>query len=157
MPLAVSREPVRRGAQLRPMTSSSGLPLADASARLRGVPGFPGRPGRPPKRPRPESSGPVGHVERHVRRPTADEVCEKSNPTGVRPQDGVTSGPKPGSEPRLVSVKIAADYLAVSPWTVRDLIASGTLPRVSLPGVRRVLVAMIDIEQLIVRSRTRVT
>jgi len=75
----------------------------------------------------------------------------------VRPQDGVTSGPRAGSESRLVSVKIAADYLGVSPWTVRDLITTGALPRVSLPGVRRVLITTADIERLIARSRDVVT
>lgn len=136
------------------MTSPVALPLAGASERLRGVPGFPRRPGRPRKQPRQALAEPVRHVGRHVPLPTRREVCETSSTDGARPQDGVTSGPRAGAEPRLMNVKTAAEHLGVSPWTVRGLIAAGELPRVNLPGVRRVLVTMADIERLIARSRT---
>lgn len=57
------------------------------------------------------------------------------------------------SGPRLVDVAAAARQLGVSVWTVRDLIERGALPRVELPGVRRVLVDVRDVERLIVAGR----
>jgi hypothetical protein len=56
---------------------------------------------------------------------------------------------------RLVDVDGAAAYLGgVSTWTVRDLIASGRLPRVRLPlagdrEVRRLLIDVRDLDRLI--------
>jgi len=63
------------------------------------------------------------------------------------PLDPRTSGP------RLIDVATAAGYLGVSPWTVRDLIDRGSLPRVALPGVRRVLVDQRDLDRLVDASR----
>jgi len=57
---------------------------------------------------------------------------------------------------RLVGITAAARYLGVSVWTVRDLIGRGALPRVELPGVRRVLVDQQDLGRLVERSRRTV-
>ncbi len=62
-----------------------------------------------------------------------------------------TSGPLDG--PRLLDVALAAKYLGVSPWTVRDLVQRGSLARVALPGVRRVLFDRCDLDRLIDSSR----
>jgi excisionase family DNA binding protein len=62
-----------------------------------------------------------------------------------------TSGPV--DAPRLLDVEAAADYLGVSVWTVRDLVERGTLSRVALPGVRRLLFDRCDIDRLIEMSR----
>ena len=90
--------------------SATALPLAAASAKLRG------RPGRP-------------------RKPIADQ------PAAV-------------VSPRLLDIEAASAYLAVSGWTLRDLVSSGTIPRVRvpLPGggeLRRVLVDREDLDRLI--------
>jgi excisionase family DNA binding protein len=53
-----------------------------------------------------------------------------------------------------MSVRQAAAYLAVSPDTVRALVARGDLPRVALPGVRRVLIATTDVDRLIEAARS---
>ncbi len=57
--------------------------------------------------------------------------------------------------PRLVDVAGAAAYLSVSTWTVRDLLAVGTLKRVAIPlgqrDVRRVLLDRQDLDELIGR------
>jgi hypothetical protein len=60
--------------------------------------------------------------------------------------------------PRLLDVRGAADYLAVSVWTIRDLQATGELPRVRLPlgrrgDLRRLLFDRRDLDRLIDRSR----
>jgi excisionase family DNA binding protein len=61
---------------------------------------------------------------------------------------------------RLLSLPQAAAYLGVSYWTVRDLVANGTLAKVALPGgpndsrsLRRVLIDRHDIDRLIERSK----
>jgi hypothetical protein len=56
--------------------------------------------------------------------------------------------------PRLLGVEAAARYAALSPWTIRDLIASGTLPRVIIPAaggkdLRVVRVDRADLDRLI--------
>jgi len=53
-----------------------------------------------------------------------------------------------------VGIAVASRYLGVSAWTVRDLIERGTLPRVALPGVRRVLVDQRDLDRLVDASRS---
>jgi hypothetical protein len=67
--------------------------------------------------------------------------------------------------PRLVGVKVAALYLGISAWSVREWIASGVIPRVAvaLPRsakrkgdtCRRVLVDVRDLDALIDRWKAR--
>jgi hypothetical protein len=56
--------------------------------------------------------------------------------------------------PRLLSLKAAAAYLGVSPWTVRDLEARRILKRVSVPlsagaELRKLLFDKVDLDRLI--------
>lgn len=88
---------------------SHGKPLSAAAERLRGKPG----------RPRKVDSG--------------------HNPGTVSSESRVQRGREGGTlaveaiAPRLLDLASAARYLGVSPWTVRDLVANGTLPRVRVP------------------------
>jgi excisionase family DNA binding protein len=116
-----------------PIKSASTLPLAAASARLRR------RPGRPRTRPEPAPRHVSGHVEVEPRKITAVPLV----PTTNGPVDG----------PRLLDVAAAAEYLGVSAWTVRDLVERGSLARVALPGVRRLLFDRYDLDRLIEASR----
>jgi excisionase family DNA binding protein len=54
---------------------------------------------------------------------------------------------------RLLDVDAAAAYLGVSPWTVRDLEAAGTLKRVRVPlrggELRKLLFDRADLDRLI--------
>jgi excisionase family DNA binding protein len=57
--------------------------------------------------------------------------------------------------PRLLDLDAAAAYLSVSAWTIRDLIANGTLTRVRVPlpnggELRRVLLDREDLDRLVV-------
>jgi hypothetical protein len=59
-----------------------------------------------------------------------------------------------GLAPRLLDLPAAAAYLGVSPWTVRDLEAAGTLRRVRVPlpnhgELRKLLFDRVDLDQLI--------
>ena len=116
-----------------PVKSASTLPLAAASIRLR----------RPPGRPRTRPEPAPRHVSSHV----DTEQRESAAVPLVRS----TSGPV--DAPRLLDVEAAADYLGVSAWTVRDLVERGTLSRVALPGVRRLLFDRCDLDRLIETSR----
>lgn len=78
-----------------------------------------------------------------------------------RPRKSPGEGPAPRDAPasvavvsRLLDVETAAAYLGVSPWTVRDLEAAGTLARVRvpLPGgreLRKLLFDRADLDRLI--------
>jgi len=57
--------------------------------------------------------------------------------------------------PRLLDLRAAAAYLGVSPWTVRDLEANGTLRRISIPlgagrDLRKLLFDREELDQLVV-------
>jgi excisionase family DNA binding protein len=116
-----------------PVKSASTMPLAAASLRLRR------RAGRPRTRPEPAPR----HVSSHV----DAELLESAAVPLVRR----TSGPVDG--PRLLDVEATAGYLGVSPWTVRDLVERGSLSRVALPGVRRLLFDRCDLDRLVETSR----
>ncbi len=103
-------------------------PLAAAAERLRG------KPGRPRK---------DGHV------------------SGIAAQQkGMDSGHNRGAlavtaiAPRLLDVHTSARYLGISSWTVRDLIANGTLARVRVPlsngrELRKVLLDREELDRLV--------
>jgi hypothetical protein len=42
----------------------------------------------------------------------------------------------PAILPRLMNIREAASYLAVSSWTVRDYVLQGLIPIVTMPGLR---------------------
>lgn len=79
------------------------------------------------------------------------------------PQDHVNGGAKHGTEdrittapllPRLLDLPTAAQYLGLSPWTVRDLEAAGSLQRVRIPlphagELRKLLFDRVDLDRLI--------
>jgi len=56
--------------------------------------------------------------------------------------------------PRLLDLHTAAAYLGVSEWTVRDLEAAGTVPRIRIPipnagELRKLLFDRADLDRLI--------
>jgi len=62
----------------------------------------------------------------------------------------------PVSASRLLDLQQTAHYLGVSPWTVRDLEASGVIPRVVIPlsngkELRKLLFDRADLDRLIER------
>jgi hypothetical protein len=133
--------------------TSQPRPLAVASQRLRRRPGRPrtrplegpgqglGNPGASP------AAAPNAAIAAPCRLPVAD------------PEPG--TGPVAPLRPRLVGLDVAALYLAVKPWHVRDLIRLGILPRVAVPlgpdrrgrradgRLRKVLVDVADLDRLI--------
>jgi excisionase family DNA binding protein len=55
--------------------------------------------------------------------------------------------------PRLLSQKVAAAYLGISYWTLRDLCFRGDIPYLRVK--RRVLVDRVDLEAYITRCKIR--
>jgi len=56
--------------------------------------------------------------------------------------------------PALLTLKQAAEYLAISYWTVRSWVDAGKLPAVRLPGDGRLVrVERAELERLIASSR----
>jgi excisionase family DNA binding protein len=62
----------------------------------------------------------------------------------------------PAVDRRLLSLKEAEQYSGISIWTLRDLIATGDLPAVRPPGLRRVWVDRKDLDRAIERWKERV-
>jgi hypothetical protein len=89
---------------------------------------------------------PLGHLKRRPERPP--RVTAEAR--GTRP--GPEGSPDPAA--RLLELDQTARYLGVSPWTVRDLEASGVLRRVSIPlgngrELRKLLFDREDLDRLI--------
>ena len=105
-------------------------PLAAASQRLRG------KPGRPTKA---ESGHTTGT-------PTAERRMNSGSERGALAP--------PAIAPRLLDLPATAAYLGLSPWTVRDLEARGTLQRIRVPlpngaELRKLLFDRADLDSLI--------
>jgi excisionase family DNA binding protein len=109
-------------------------PLADASRRLRG------RPGRPRKHPAPDRMA-----------KTSEPETGEINRSALRPEPTGTG--RAVLQPRLLSLRQAAEYLSLSTWTIRNLVDNGTLPTVQLGTVRRLLFDRLELDRLIEMSR----
>jgi Helix-turn-helix domain len=137
-------------------------PLARASERLRQSPppGFPGLPGRRRKDGAPPQQGRAPARRSVTPRPTSGNP--PTDPDG--PQNGpVIPTAFAALQPRLLSARHAAAYLGVAQTTMRALVASGRLRRVSIDlGVtphrkggllRRLLIDVRDLDALLERSK----
>jgi excisionase family DNA binding protein len=98
---------------------------------------FPRKPGRPAR---------SGHATGHAAPRT------RMN-TGPARRTVAVEAPAIAPDQRLLSVDQAARYLALSPWTVRDMLADGRLQRVNVAGCRRVLLDRAALDAMIVAVR----
>lgn len=57
--------------------------------------------------------------------------------------------PRRHAAARLLDLKAAEQYSGISAWTLRDLIASGDLPAVRPPRLRRVWIDRADLDRAI--------
>lgn len=97
---------------------------------------------------------PLLHARRRPGRPRkrGQTPGEEPSPSSERraPLKCVTVAPVP---PRLLDLEATAAYLGVSPWTVRDLEAAGTLRRVRVPlptgELRKLLFDREDLDHLV--------
>ena len=114
------------------------LPLAFASQRLRG------RPGRPRKDPDPDYVGMTSEAE------TSKNRVSMSRPARQRVLAGTG---REVIQPRLLNLRQTAEYLSLSTWTIRNLVDNGTLCRVQLGTIRRLLFDRLDLDRLVETSR----
>jgi hypothetical protein len=129
-------------------------PLAAASERLRSVEGFPKRAGRPrkPSRTGDDLMPPSVETLRSSRKRRPAPLSELSPPLETADVD------KPIKEaihkalnltPRLLGDEDAGAYLGSSAWTARQLVERAELRLVKLPGIKRWLVDVRDLDALI--------
>jgi hypothetical protein len=76
-----------------------------------------------------------------------ESPASPERPVGSR-RLGRTSG-------RLLDLKAAEVYSGISAWTLRDLIASGDLPAVRPPRLRRVWIDRADLDRAIAEWKER--
>ncbi len=62
---------------------------------------------------------------------------------------------KRGASGRLLDLQAAEEYSGISAWTLRDLIASGDLPAVRPPRLRRVWIDKADLDRAITEWKER--
>jgi hypothetical protein len=91
---------------------------------------------------------PLLHARQPVGRP------RKMHPENARPRGPLRCLTVAAVPPRLLDLGATAAYLGVSPWTVRDLEAAGSLQRVRIPHphggeLRKLLFDREDLDRLI--------
>jgi hypothetical protein len=109
-------------------------------------------------------SEPDGQRDQHSGLSLADRRRHPGPPrkghAGRAPDASPTKSPAESASPselitpRLLNLRAAANYLGVSPWTIRDLEARGVLKRVTvpLPGgteLRKLLFDKLELDRLI--------
>lgn len=90
----------------------------------------------------------------------------KANAEGSRPPTQVLSHRSimddiGTTQPRLLDLRTAGEYLGVSYWTMRDLVFAGTVPTVKIPAtragdgraIRRILIDRRDLDALIQKNK----
>lgn len=68
-------------------------------------------------------------------------------------QSEIAKREKPPSAVRLKTIREAAEYLALSPRTVREMVDNGVLRKVQSADVRRVLVDIKDLDKWIEKNK----
>ena len=59
--------------------------------------------------------------------------------------------------PRLLPLKVAAEYLGLTVWAIRERIWAGTLPVVQFPGGRKMYLDVNDLDSFIDRNKRVIT
>jgi excisionase family DNA binding protein len=88
----------------------------------------------------------------------ANDANEDAVPTSQASSDAVASPGRPTRRRgagRLLDLKEAESYSGISAWTLRELIASGDLPAVRPPRLRRVWIDRTDLDKAIAQWKDR--
>ncbi len=114
-------------------------------------------------------SEPDGRRDQHSRLSLADRRLNPGRPRKVHAGGAPDTSPTKSAAdsaspselitPRLLNLRAAANYLGVSPWTIRDLEAKRILKRVTvpLPGgteLRKLLFDKVELDRLIEAWKT---
>jgi len=87
--------------------------------------------------------------------PGIDIVAEERLDVGARELRGPKGRAARHATARLLDLKAAEQYSGISAWTLRDLIASGDLPAVRPPRLRRVWIDRADLDRAIAGWKAR--
>lgn len=60
------------------------------------------------------------------------------------------------AEPRLMTVRAAAEYLGLTVWATRERIWAGALPVVQFPGGRKQYLDVRDLDEFIEKHKRRI-
>ncbi len=85
--------------------------------------------------------------------PTGEFIDHSEEPGNVDPPERRKRGSRTSG--RLLDLKAAEEYSGISAWTLRDLIASGQLPAVRPPRLRRVWIDRADLDRAIADWKER--
>ena len=85
--------------------------------------------------------------------PIGEHIDQSEGQTS--PERGVRRRGPARTSGRLLDLKAAEVYSGISAWTLRDLIASGDLPAVRPPRLRRVWIDRADLDRAIADWKER--
>ncbi len=84
---------------------------------------------------------------------TAPSELPKKKRKNGRAHDNGTRAHRPSLPRRLCTIEAASDYLALSTWTIREIIGRGDLPH--LRQGRRIMIDVQDLDAWIERKKIR--
>ena len=87
--------------------------------------------------------------------PVAETTNQQGSRGATRDGDAQRRNKARAASGRLLDLKAAEAYSGISAWTLRDLIASGDLPVVRPPRLRRVWIDRADLDRAIAEWKER--
>ena len=87
--------------------------------------------------------------------PIAESTNRQDDSGATREGDALRRKKSRAAWGRLLDLKAAEAYSGISAWTLRDLIASGDLPVVRPPRLRRVWIDRADLDRAIAEWKER--
>ena len=87
--------------------------------------------------------------------PIAESTNQQDDSGATRDGDALRRKKLRAASGRLLDLKAAEAYSGISAWTLRDLIASGDLPVVRPPRLRRVWIDRADLDRAIAEWKER--
>ena len=94
-------------------------------------------------------------VERTMETPIVDTTNHRNEPANGRSAEAAHRKARRSTSGRLLDLKAAEAYSGISAWTLRDLIASGDLPVVRPPRLRRIWIDRADLDRAIADWKER--
>jgi hypothetical protein len=87
--------------------------------------------------------------------PVVESTNQQDDSGATRDRDALRRKKLRAASGRLLDLKAAEAYSGISAWTLRDLIASGDLPVVRPPRLRRVWIDRADLDRAITDWKER--
>jgi hypothetical protein len=94
-------------------------------------------------------------VERTMETPMVNGMNQQNDQASGQSAEAVHRKARRSTSGRLLDLKAAEVYSGISAWTLRDLIASGDLPVVRPPRLRRIWIDRADLDRAIADWKER--